>query len=277
MEQMKRRIPIVAFLLSLPLPGLGHVYNGHLVEGILVFVGLWLLLLVAGLSGLPFSPAGLICFIIIGNVYQIFVAMHATIEASRLKTAHLKWYNKWYVYVCVSILVGLTLEPAARFMWIDLVGGRAFKTPASSMAPTLQKGDHFLVKLARYNDRLPARGDIVIFPYPDDRSVLFVKRILGLPGERIHIKDKIVFINDQRLDDPWGVRASEVTMPNDIGPRDNYGPVSIPEGHVFVMGDNRDFSQDSRFWGFVDIKDIQGKALFIYWSDDLSRVGKQLE
>ena len=141
MEQTKRRIPIVAFLLSVILTGLGHVYNGHLLKGILFFVGLWLLLLVLGLSGLPFSLAGLICFIALAIVCQILIAIHAAIEAARLKATHLKWYNKWYVYVCVLLLLGFVLEPVVLFMQHDLVGVRAFRMPADSMAPTLKKGN----------------------------------------------------------------------------------------------------------------------------------------
>ena len=101
-------------------------------------------------------------------------------------------------------------------------------------------------------------------------------RAVGLPGERIQIKDKVVFINDQRLEDSWGVYKTRVTIPRNVSPRDNFGRVDIPAGEIFVMGDNRDFSQDSRFWGNVEIKEIKGKALFIYWSDDWSRIGKQI-
>ena len=131
--------------------------------------------------------------------------------------------------------------------------------PASSMVPGLELGDHFIAKLEKYGDRLPRRGDIIVFPYPEDRSVDFVKRVIGLPGERIEIKDKVVFINGRPLEDPWGVCESNVTFPSNIAPRDNFGPVEVPKGSVFVLGDNRDYSHDSRFWGYVETKDIQGK------------------
>ncbi len=100
---------------------------------------------------------------------------------------------------------------------------------------------------------------------------------MGLPGERIQIKNKVVFINDQPLNDQWGSHLDKRLLRDDYAARDNCGPVIIPEGHVFVMGDNRDFSQDSRFWGYVEIKEIEGKALFIYWSDDWNRIGKQIQ
>jgi signal peptidase I len=276
MDRTKRRIPIIAFLLSVVMPGLGHVYNGNLQKGILFFVGMWLLLLVLGLAGLALSFWGLICFVVATIVCYILVGTHAAIQAARLKSANLQWYNKWYIYVCILLLLPFALEQPILFVQYELFGARSFRVPASSMDPTLKKEDHFIAKLGIYGTSLAQRGDIVIFPYPEDRSKLFIKRIIGLPGERIQIKDKAVFVNDQRLEDPWGVYKTNVTIPNHDSPRDNFGPVDIPEGEVFVLGDNRDFSQDSRFWGNVKIKEIEGKALFIYWSDDWNRIGKQI-
>jgi len=171
---------------------------------------------------------------------------------------------------------GFTLQHICLFDLRDLLPVRAFRMSASSMAPALEKGDHLIARMKRYVDRLPGRGDVVIFPLRIDRSKDFIKRIIGLPGEAIQIKDKVVFINAQRLDDPWGNRLDKRILPHDTSPRDNYGPVSIPEGSVFVMGDNRDLSLDSRFWGFIDIKDIRGKVLFIIWSDDWNRIGKEI-
>ena len=175
-----------------------------------------------------------------------------------------------------ATLNGIVLHPTLFFDLSDLLPVRTFRTPANSMAPTLEKGDYFIAKMERYGDRAPERGDIVIFPFPEDTSKLFVKRVIGLPGERIQIKDKAVFINNRPLNDPWGSHLDKRSLPGDDAPRDNYGPVSIPEGWIFVLGDNRDFSQDSRFWGFVEINEIKGKPLFIYWSDDWNRIGKQI-
>jgi signal peptidase I len=274
MDQTKRRNPIIAFLLSIVLPGLGHVYNGRLLQGILLFFGWWLVLIVLGFSGLVFSLWGLICFIVAGIVCQILIATHAAIEAAHLKVVPLKWYNKWYIYVCTILLVNHALAAAIPLAQRHLVGARGFRMTSSPMVPALEEGDHFIAKLEKYGDRLPRRGDIIVFPYPEDRSKNFVERVIGLPGERLEIRDKAVFINDKRLQDPWGVHESNVTFP--IAPRDNFGPVEVPEGEVFVLGDNRDFSRDSRFWGYVRIKDIEGKAIFIYWSNDRNRIGKQL-
>jgi signal peptidase I len=114
------------------------------------------------------------------------------------------------------------------------------------------------------------RGDIVVFKYPEEPERDFIKRVIGLPGETLEIRDKKVFINNKPIDEPYvhflqpiGAESQEVTS---FGVRDRYGPVTVPEGHYFVMGDNRDNSQDSRYWGFLPAHYVKGKALMIYWS-----------
>ena len=155
---------------------------------------------------------------------------------------------------------------------------QAYKIPSGSMKPTLQIGDHILVSKFNYGVKLPFirstlipigtpnRGDIVVFIYPEDRSKDFIKRLVGLSGDTIEIRDKKILLNGLLWSDPHGVYVDNAIIPGAVQPRDNFGPVKVPEGSIFVMGDNRDESYDSRFWGFVDMKDILGKALIIYWS-----------
>jgi signal peptidase I len=279
MEQARRRRPVAAFLLSYFVPGLGQLYNGNALRGALLFVGFWALFIAfTGLTRLIYSLWALGCIGAAFFIAGILVAADAAIGAGRLKTIQLKWYNKWYLYVCVLLTLYIAFVPAVKRISIDHISGmRSYRMPASSMEPSLKTGDHFIAKLERFGDRLPSRGDVIIFPYPENTSKDFVKRVIGLPGERLEIKDKVVFNDGQRIEDPWGVSYSDVILPGDLNPRDNFGPISIPQGAVFVMGDNRDFSHDSRFWGFVEIKNITARALFIYWSDDKSRIGKQLQ
>ncbi len=157
---------------------------------------------------------------------------------------------------------------------------QAFKIPSGSMLPTLEVGDHLLVSKFLYGIRVPLwgerlfdfkkpeRGDVVVFVYPQDRSKDFIKRVQGLPGETIELRNKVLYVNGRRVDDPRAFYRP-VALDGPRGgrhPRDNFGPVVIPEGHVFVLGDNRDHSHDSRFWGTVPIKDILGKAFILYWS-----------
>ena len=160
---------------------------------------------------------------------------------------------------------------------------QAFKIPSGSMLPTLVVGDHLLVNKFIYGIRIPfwgerlfdfyqpEREDVVVFIFPQDRSKDFIKRVQGLPGETVTIRDKVLYINGVRIDDPHASFSKDGSR-NGRAPRDNFGPFSVPEGHVFVMGDNRDHSHDSRFWGTVPIKDILGKAFVLYWSWDRERL-----
>jgi signal peptidase I len=145
---------------------------------------------------------------------------------------------------------------------------QAFKIPSGSMIPTLQIGDHILVNKFIYRFEKPERGDIIVFKYPKDPSRDFIKRLIGQPGDVLEIRDKRVYINGNPLTEPYTIHESnDVSLyipPN----RDNFGPLTIPPGYFFVMGDNRDCSLDSRFWGLLDKDLIKGKAFIIYWSWD---------
>ena len=109
-------------------------------------------------------------------------------------------------------------------------------------------------------------GGILVFIYPEDRSKDFIKRLVGLPGDTVEVREKQILLNGQPWKESYGVHSDSLVIPGAVQPRDNFGPVKVPEGQLFVMGDNRDESYDSRFWGFVDMKDVLGKALIIYWS-----------
>jgi signal peptidase I len=165
---------------------------------------------------------------------------------------------------------------------------QAYKIPSGSMKPTLLIGDHILVSKFNYGIRLPLvrstlipigtpkRGDIVVFIYPEDRSKDFIKRLIGLPGDKIEIRNKNILLNGLPWSDTRGVYVDTLIIPGSVQPRDNFGPVTVPEGSLFVMGDNRDESYDSRFWGFVPMKDVLGKALIIYWSWNQENNGVRL-
>ncbi|TFG93687.1 MAG: signal peptidase I [Syntrophobacterales bacterium] len=157
---------------------------------------------------------------------------------------------------------------------------QAFKIPSGSMKPTLQIGDHLLVNKFTYGIKIPfirktlvsiddpKREDIVVFIYPVDRSKDFIKRVVGVAGDTIEIKNKKIYLNGSSYNDGHGVYTDSRLFPASIQSRDNFGPVTVPAGHIFVMGDNRDQSYDSRFWGFVNLDDVLGKAFIIYWSWD---------
>ena len=155
---------------------------------------------------------------------------------------------------------------------------QAFKIPSGSMKPTLLIGDHILVNKFIYGVKIPfirknlisisepKRGDGIVFIYPEDRSKDFIKRVIGVGGDTIEIRNKKIFLNGLPFQDTHGVYVDDFIIPGTIQPRDNFGPMTVPKGAVFTMGDNRDQSYDSRFWGVVDLKDVLGKAFIMYWS-----------
>ncbi|MEJ2134947.1 MAG: signal peptidase I [Desulfofustis sp.] len=158
---------------------------------------------------------------------------------------------------------------------------QAFKIPSGSMLPTLMIGDHLLVNKFIYGIRVPfsgkvlvplkdpQSGDIIVFKFPKDRSIDYIKRVVGVPGDEIEIKNKKLYLNGEPTSDPYAHYTTTQILPGSVSPKDNFGPITVPEGKYFVMGDNRDNSSDSRFWGFVENNDVLGKAMIIYWSWDI--------
>lgn len=160
---------------------------------------------------------------------------------------------------------------------------QAFKIPSGSMKPTLQIGDHILVNKFTYGVDLPftditiipggqpERGDIIVFEYPVEPDKDFIKRVIGVPGDVVEIKNKDVYVNGERLEQGYTMHTENHVIPGEKTKRDNFGPVTVPENEYFVLGDNRDNSYDSRFWGFVEDRALKGEAFIIYWSWDKER------
>jgi len=145
----------------------------------------------------------------------------------------------------------------------------AFEIPSESMVPTFVVGDRLMVDKAVFRFRHPERNEILVFKDPDDESRNLIKRVIGLPGEKLEIRQRVVYINDIPLKED----SHAYHDPDDryrIAVRDDFGPVVIPPEKYFMMGDNRENSHDSRFWGFLDVRGIIGRAFVIYWSRDLS-------
>lgn len=173
---------------------------------------------------------------------------------------------------------------------------QAFKIPSGSMIPTLVIGDHLLVTKFIYGVKpplmenkilvfdKPKRGDIIVFKYPEDPNRDFIKRVIAVEGDVIEGRDKKIYVNGLEIKESYIRHTDSYVHPKELDPRDNFGPITVLKDKIFVMGDNRDQSYDSRFWGFVDLKDVKGKALIIYWSWDgenskprLERIGKLIK
>ena len=179
-----------------------------------------------------------------------------------------------------AILVAIVLALFIRTFVIQ-----AFKIPSGSMKNTLLIGDHILVNKFIYGVKVPflqttivpitnpKHEDIVVFKFPEDPSKDFIKRVIGVAGDVVEVRDKQVYVNSKLLNPDYGIHNDSYIFPASVQPRDNFGPVVVPPHSLFVMGDNRDQSYDSRFWGFVDLKAVKGKALIIYWSWDKDNFG----
>lgn len=179
-----------------------------------------------------------------------------------------------------AILVAIVLALFIRTFVIQ-----AFKIPSGSMKETLLIGDHILVNKFIYGIKIPftqktiipiktpKSGDIVVFEFPEDPEKDFIKRVIGVAGDVVEVHDKKVYVNHKLLNHDYGIYTDPYSFPASVQPRDNFGPVRVPPNSFFVMGDNRDQSYDSRFWGFVSLKAVKGKALIIYWSWDKINFG----
>ncbi len=164
---------------------------------------------------------------------------------------------------------------------------QAFKIPSGSMLETLQIGDQILVNKFIYGVNIPftggkklvnvtdpAKGDVVVFKYPEDPSKDFIKRVVAVAGDTLEIKNKQLYVNDKPVvNEKYAIYRDHKVYSALKTTRDNYQKITIPENKLFVMGDNRDNSHDSRFWGFVDLKAVKGKAFIIYWSWNKNKFG----
>jgi len=172
-----------------------------------------------------------------------------------------------------AIVIALLL---AMFIRTFIV--QAFKIPSGSMEPTLLIGDHLLVNKFIYGIKNPFTGrtwlaiksperrDIIVFKYPVNPDQDFIKRVIGVEGDTVEMVNKKLFVNGELFDVDGAVYRDPNIIPGDMKPRDNFGPITVPKDSLFVMGDNRDNSYDSRFWNFVTLSSVKGKAFILYWS-----------
>lgn len=167
---------------------------------------------------------------------------------------------------------------------------QAFRIPTSSMEETLQIGDFLFVNKMVYGSEIdigaaghqlvyhrfpairePKPGDVIVFRYPDDPSRDFIKRCVATGGQTVELRDKVLYVDGQAQEEPYVVHKDPRVLPREASPRDNFGPYVVPQGQLFMMGDNRDNSHDSRFWGGLPRTLVKGQAMILYWSWDADR------
>lgn len=221
---------------------------------LLTFIGIAFQII---LVGLVYFRLNNIVFDLIFSVAGLIIAI--LIIKNRFKTTVLKATGLHISSFIFAVLVALTIRTYAV---------QAFKIPTRSMNQTILVGDYILVNKFLYKLKDPERGDIIVFRYPKNEDKDFIMRIVALEGEELNIVDKQVIINNKRINEPYKFHEDPNIYPQDYQPRDNLKTIVVPDNSYFVMGDNRDRSNDSRYWGFVEKKLIKGKAFYIYWSWD---------
>jgi signal peptidase I len=280
--------------MSLVTPGLGQWYCDRKARAA-VFLGGHLLLTASTLFlivTLPpqFAPLNVAMPVLFLLGWQVVGMVDAIACARRTpSSARLGVWTRWYACVVLFVLMNILVLP----FWAKYAVGpwiRTFKIPTGGMEPTVLRGDWLLAVNWAYNPREPffghlltaprppARGDIVTFPFPEDPTRTFMKRVIGLPGETVEVRGRTVYIDGEALVEPY----VQFIAPDDVQ-RSDWGPETIPTRSVFVLGDNRDNSRDSRFWGYVKREDVLGRAVVIYWSRDsetggvrFDRIGRRL-
>lgn len=273
---VKPRRPWVAVVLSTVAPGLGHLY-----VGLPPLAGaIWLTLLLLACAGRFFllGSFGLLLLIFAVLLFaQVSICVDAGIRARRLPPAQPRWFQRWYVLLTIALLLALA-SLAASELTKSVARYTSYRIPSRGMEPTLQIGDCLIADTWRYHSTEPRRGDIIVFQFPEDPRREFIKRCIALPGDTVEIRDGQVSVNGQLLTEPYVVfRDPSASRTHDAQPtlsrRDQLQPTVVPPGQYFLLGDNRDNSLDSRFFGPVPRDLIRGRALYLYWARLRSRIG----
>ncbi len=249
MDNIPRK-PWLAGMLTIFSLGLGHLYIGKAKKGIMLFFIAQVLFIIAFLS-LFYAPIGPMIFISLGLAFAIFCIFDAVKLSKRFKLSYaVKKYNKWYVYLLYFVVASFLVHPIVK-VTVKRNIAQTYQIPSGAMKPTLQIGDHIIADKFKYKNSEPKRGDVVIFPFPEDPSKDFIKRIVAVGGETIEAVNKQIFVNGMILKEPFVIHSDSHIFPKNGQPRDNFGPLKVPDDSLFVMGDNRDQSYDSRFWGLL--------------------------
>ena len=266
MERISRRKPWLAGLLQFTLPGLGNLYSGRPMRALAMFLlfrvsfaAVFIVLLLPGLIGL-------LTWVCIGLLVTVLTIADA-VRCVRLTKAeyNLAPYNRWYIYALIFLAITL----ADQFIVLPFTRGHVFEAaqvPTASMEPAILPGDHFIVDKTAFLLREPKRGDLATYRPRDFPDTPFVKRIIGLPGETIEIRDRVVFINGVKLDEPY-IRFLQPPNPNPAF-GDSMPSRVLPSDAYFVLGDTRDNSNDSRYTGPVLRTSLQGVTETIFYSRD---------
>jgi signal peptidase I len=284
-----------AVLLSVAATGLGHIYCGRLLKGLVLFFASFAFAPIIVIAAQNAASPLMLALVIIALLFLLGIFIYALVDAGFLarrlgNNYQLKEYNRWYVYLLFIVVAISYPTNLASSIRDDIL--QAFKIPSQSMAPNILPGDRVLLNKARYKIAPVQRGDVVVFVYPDDRRRYYLKRIVGLPGDSVEIRDNMVYVNDRPLvQDPvknkptlnfsLPAQARMVVEENghqgypviiDPDHPTRMARMVVPHGQCFVLADNRPLTTqdegrfgDSREFGPVPLADIKGRVAAVYW------------
>jgi len=279
------RRPWLAALLTLIWPGLGQLYCGKALRAAVLNVVSLIILILGILTfvNLDSKPINFLLPVIVLLLWWLWMIVDSA-KIARLPRHGfaLRAFNRWYIYLLVAIV--------GELVWgqvLTNLGYQAFKLPNKSMEASLLEGDYLFADMNAYHDSDPEVNDLVVFLFPKDGTTKYIKRCAAGPGDTVEFRDRVLFVNGEEVSEPETVqyirsRQDETVEPtvaeSDVHARlDNFGPFVVPDNNYFMLGDNRDNSYDSRWWGPVPRDLILGRPVRIHWSHELDRIGMRVQ
>ena len=262
----------IAVVLSVLFPGLGQLYYGNRLKAFITWLVLLALPLAAAWTGLFDTFTGLIISMVLIVVISLASIADAFYSAVKARPAPRPRLRAVYFLLLLPLLAadayGMTTSSGRE----HLLGAASYFVPVESMATTIARGERFMADLKRYNGPMSLRGQVIIYKH-DQRT--FVKRVVAIEHDVVELRNHQLVLNGQLVEEPYAI-LSHTASASEHAPA-NVGPITVPAGHVYVLGDNRNNSQDSRTFGPVAVEKIRGTAAYIYWSHDRSRIGQRIE
>jgi signal peptidase I len=306
-QTKNKRWPWLAVTLSVIMAGLGHIYCGRFVKGlVLAFLSCILIPCIFGAFSVSHSSvriAVIITALVASSVVWLVAVIDSWYTAKRTMDSYtLKDYNKWYVYV-ILILMGTGGSTQIAFN-VRTILLEAFRVPVASNYPTIVPNDRFLANKIAYKTSDPKKGDLIVFVNPENKRENYIKRVVAVAGETVEIRNGELYVNGQRLPrqklpqstlDNIRIKVGGKPLDGDVfvetngdakyriflaGPLHDRMPgdfakITVPKHHCFVLGDNRNLSQDSRHFGPIPLGTVKGRADYLYWpAKGWSRIGR---